>query len=197
MAAAPSPVLLLIDWQKGFEEIAARTPRSSLEAETNARRLLTHWRDKGWPVIHVLHDSVNAGSVFRPGRSGNAPIASLEPEAGEPVLRKSVNSAFIGTDLAARLDRLGRPVVVVTGQSTDHCVTTSVRMGANLGYRMIVAGDATATFDRIDLEGQAIPAETVQRVHLASLNGEFAAVMPTPALLALGPGEIDKALPRG
>ena len=60
------PVLLLIDLQKGFDEIAARIRRNNLEAETRVLSLITLWREKHWPIIHVRHDSVHATSPFRP-----------------------------------------------------------------------------------------------------------------------------------
>ena len=68
------PVLLLIDYQKGFAQIAARTRRNNIEAEGRAMALLTFWREKRWPVLHVRHDSVEPGSPFRPGTIGNQPL---------------------------------------------------------------------------------------------------------------------------
>ena len=66
----------------------------------------------------------------------------------------------------------------VFGVSTDMCVSTTVRVGANLGYRVIVVGDACDCFDLPDGEGGTIPAETVHRTHLATLGFEFATVVP-------------------
>jgi nicotinamidase-related amidase len=55
---------------------------------------------------------------------------------------------------------------------------------ANLGYRTIVVGDATATFDLVDTDGRAIPAAELHRAHLATLHAEFATVMTTAAVLS-------------
>ncbi|MGF7086706.1 hypothetical protein JOD24_000535 [Kroppenstedtia sanguinis] len=44
--------------------------------------------------------------------------------------------------------------------------------------------DATATFDRKDLDGNRIPAAEVHRIHLASLHGEFTQVTDTASLIA-------------
>lgn len=179
-----APVLVLIDFQKAFEEIAAATPRNNPRAEANAARLLARWRADGRPVLHVRHDSAEPGSRFRPGAPGNAFMDFARPRDGEPVVAKTVNSALIGTDLAARLDALGRPPLVVCGATTDHCVSTTVRMAGNLGHAVTLAGDASFTFDRRAADGTPIAAATVHAVHLASLDGEFARVATTDAVLA-------------
>ena len=178
------PLLLLIDFQKGFDAIAARVHRNNIEAEGRAMALLTFWREKGWPVLHVRHDSQEPQSPFRPGLIGNQPMSFAAEQEGEPVVRKTVNSAFIGTDLAERLDALGRPQVVVAGATTDHCVATTVRMGANLGYVMTLVEDACFTFDREGPNGTVFPADTVHAVHVASLSGEFARIATAAALIA-------------
>ena len=105
------------------------------------------------------------------------------PKNGELVIQKKVNSCFIGTPFEYWLRRMKIDRVIVTGISTDHCVSTSTRMGANLGYDMVVVSDATRAFDRIDPFGKAWPAEDVHRVSLASLSGEFAQVITTDRLI--------------
>src|SRR5690606_28815911 len=132
------PVLLLIDMQKGFDEIAARVHRNNLEAEGRVLSLLTFWRDRGWPVIHGRHDSVRATSPFRPGHIGNEPMTVALDEPGEPVLRKAVNCAFIGTDLGERLEPMGRPGVVEAGGRKGVCVPTTESSGCNRGFWIIL-----------------------------------------------------------
>ena len=178
------PVLLLIDYQKGFDQIAVRARRNNIEAEGRAMALLTFWREKGWPVLHVRHDSEEPQSPFRPGQIGNQPMSFAAEEAGEPVIRKTVNSAFIGTDLAERLDALDRPQVVVAGATTDHGVSTTVRMGADLGYAMTLVEDACFTFDREAPNGTVLPADMMHAVNIASLSGEFARVVTSAGLIA-------------
>ncbi|MEB3029772.1 isochorismatase family protein, partial [Parvimonas micra] len=75
--------------------------------EANGRLLLAAWRRAGWPVILVRHDSVEPDSPLRPDHPGNRFKPGFGPEGDEPVIAKSVNSAFIGTDLEQRLRALG------------------------------------------------------------------------------------------
>jgi nicotinamidase-related amidase len=141
------------------------------------------WRSSGRPIIHVCHDSITAESTLRPEAPGNAFRLGFEPQGGEPVIRKSVNAAFIGTDLDLRLRRMKCDTVVVFGISTDMCVSTSVRVGSNLGYRVILVEDACDCFDMVDGRGTHIPAEEVHRIHVATLRHEFATVLRTDELL--------------
>lgn len=133
-------------------------------------------------MIYVRHDSVLPHSPLRAGQLGNEFKPEAQPLPEEPIFAKTVNSALIGTGLESYLRERDYGTLVVAGLTTDHCVSTTVRMSANLGFAVYVAEDACATFDK-ELGGQSIPAEEVHRVHLASLNREFATVIGTEKLL--------------
>jgi nicotinamidase-related amidase len=175
--------LLLIDVQQGFDE-PSWGPRNNRSAEANIARLLDGYRGRGSPVVHVRHDSTEPGSALRPDRPGNAIKPEAAPRPGEPLFVKSVNSAFIGTGLEDYLRGQGITGLVVVGFITNHCVSTTVRMAANLGFATTVVSDACATFDFRDADGTTIPADTMHRVGLAELRGEFAAVVTTDEALA-------------
>jgi nicotinamidase-related amidase len=172
--------LIPIDVQQAFDLPASSNPAM----EANGLRLLAAWRRAGLPLIHVRHDSVQAGSPFASGRPGNALRPGFEPLGHEPLVTKSVNAAFIGTDLDLRLRRLGVQQLVLFGLTTDMCVSTTARVAANLGYRTIVVGDATACFDLVDAAGRTIPAADLHRAHLATLHAEFATVTTTDSVVA-------------
>src|SRR6476620_12235076 len=106
------------------------------------------------------------------------------PLAGEPVVTKGVNSAFIGTDLEERLHAAGATTVVIAALTTDHCGSTTARMSGNLGFETWVVGDACATFDREGPDGESFPAELIHRTTLASLHDEFADVIATEEALS-------------
>lgn len=179
-------VLLPVDMQRAFDE-ASWPARWNADLDRNGQALLAAWRRVGAPIIHVRHDSVEPASTLRPGTPGNAFRPGFEPLTGEPVVAKSVNSAFIGTDLDLRLRRLDAQAVVVFGISTDMCVSTTVRVGANLGWPMLLAADACDCFDLPDGEGGTIAARTIQAAHVATLGYEFCSVTTTAqAVGALG-----------
>jgi nicotinamidase-related amidase len=170
--------LVPIDVQRGFDH-PQWPKRNNPAMEANGQRLLAAWRAAALPLIHVRHDSIQPGSSLRPDHPGNAFRPGFEPLAGEAVVGKSVNAAFIGTDLDLRLRRLDIRQLVLFGISTDMCVSTTARVAANLGYEVIVVGDACACFE---LEG--IAADEIHRAHLATLNFEFAQVVTTDELVA-------------
>ncbi|HEV7317219.1 MAG TPA: cysteine hydrolase family protein [Ensifer sp.] len=175
-------VLLPIDMQRAFD--SAPWPRRWNDAvDRNGLALLAGWRASGRQIIHVRHDSVMDGSTLAPGAPGNGFRPGFGPEGDEALVTKSVNAAFIGTDLDLRLRRLGVDTVVAFGISTDMCVSTSVRVGANLGYRMILVEDACDCFDQPDGEGGMIAARDIHRAHVATLRAEFAEVTTTAELV--------------
>jgi len=179
----PHPTLLLIDWQRGFRDLGHWGQRNNPGAEANVARLLAHWRKTGAPVVHVRHDSTEARSPLRPGQPGNAFEDFAQPQPGEPVYAKRVNSAFIGTTLERDLRAGGARELVFCGPTTDHCVNTTVRMAANLGFAATIVSDACFAFAKRTPDGRVITAEDVHDTHLASLSGEFAAVHSTDSLI--------------
>lgn len=182
MSIDKEAVLVVIDVQKGFDEpVWGR--RNNPEAEANIARLLEAWRKSNRPIVHVQHCSTSPNSPLRPGQPGNELKDEVAPRDGEPVMQKNVNSAFIGTNLEKYLRENGFDTLVITGLTTNHCVSTTARMAGNLGFETYVVDDATATFDRADHTGRNFPAEEVHAVSLASLHGEFATITTTDELL--------------
>ncbi len=137
------------------------------------------WRDSHRPVIHVQHCSTAPDSLLQPDLPGNAFKPGAMPFSGEPVFQKSVNSAFIGTELESYLRSEQIDRLVVVGLTTDHCVSTCVRMAGNLGFEVILVSDATATFQRQDGDGRNISADDMHRIHLVSLSGKFCQLLST------------------
>ena len=176
-------VLLVVDVQRGFDRYNESLHRNNLDLERNIARLLDAWRRTKRPVIYVQHLSRLKDSPLAPGQRGVEIKDEVGPQPGEPIVRKSVNSAFIGTSLEADLRAAGQSVLVVTGMQTNMCVSTTARMAGNLGFETYVVSDATATFDNTGPDGRVWPAQVLHDVALADLHGEFATVLDTSALL--------------
>ncbi len=183
----PTAALLLIDFQIGFDEPVWGS-RNNPGAEDMAQLLLRHWRIQQWPVFHVQHVSMEQGSPLASGRSGVAIKPELAPKPGEPLIQKNVNSAFIGTDLEARLRSERLTDLVICGLTTPHCVSTTARMAGNLGFATRVVHDAcaavTAGANVSWAEGLATPsAEQIHQAALSHLHGEFAQVVSAQSLM--------------
>ena len=190
MNQSTDAALLVIDVQKGLDD-PGQGARNNPDAEKRIADLLAAWRAAGKPVIHVQHMSTEPQSKLRPGLPGNAIKEEALPIAGEPLFQKNVNSAFIGTDLESYLRAKGIQSLVVVGLTTAHCISTSVRMAANLGFDVTVVADATATHARRAVDGTTYSPELIHNVELAALKDEFATIRNTRELLA----EVDDSLP--
>ena len=167
--------LILIDAQEGFNNTVWGA-RNNIDAEQKMMCLLDLFRKRSLPVVHVQHISTETTSPLRPGQPGVEFMAPLAPQVDEVVFQKRVNSAFIGTDLERHLRSKELQTLVMVGFTSDHCVSTSARMAANLGFNVIIVRDATVTFERQGVDSM-YPADVVHDVSLASLKGEFATVM--------------------
>ncbi|KAI9239987.1 MAG: putative isochorismatase family hydrolase [Podila humilis] len=204
--------LVLIDNQAGFTHPTHwGTSRSNPLFEANLTALLSAFRSaratsqvgSHIEIIHVFHSSTSPTSVLHPKHPEHyiRPLDFAVPASDgiEPVMWKSVNSSFIGTQLEPYLRLKGIRQVFFAGLTTDHCVSTTVRMAANLGVvdlypegpgklnqdgsqeevpvdkgRIVLVADATATWAKSGFD-----AETVHGVSVASLDGEFADVFGT------------------
>ena len=190
MKQSSDPALIVIDVQQGMDN-PRLGKRNNPDAEKRIADLIAAWRATAKPVIHVQHDSVEAQSELRPDRPGNAVKKEAKPIDGEPVFRKNVNSAFIGTDLERFLRERGIDNLVMVGLTTEHCVSTSARMAANLGFNVTIVADATAAFEKNGYDGKHYSADEVHNVELAGLNQEFATIRQSKDILA----EVEGSLP--
>ena len=175
--------LLIIDLQKAIDA-PYWGRRNNPDCERNVAALLERWRATRRPIYHVKHDSTEPQSAYRPGQPGNDFKDEVRPRAGEAVITKRVNSAFIGTGLDTLLKIAGHAPLIVTGVLTHNSVEATVRMGGNLGFAICVVGDACFAVDKRTLDGRTIPAEDVHALSLANMHGEYATVVDTAWVLA-------------
>lgn len=184
MIELSNAILMPIDMQKGFDE-ASWPKRWNDKAEHNGRALLEAWRKASRTIVHVRHDSVEQGSTLSPAHKGNAHREGFVPQGGEKLVTKSVNSAFIGTDIDIHLRRIAAKTIIIFGISTDMCVSTTIRMGANMGWSFVLVEDACDCFELAASDGSIIPARQMHEAHVATLRAEFCKVVTTAELMAL------------
>lgn len=188
-AVPPQPklaesVLIVIDAQEEYR--SGGLPLAGIDtALTRLAALLAAARAAGAAVIHIAHRGA-AGAFFDPAGNGII-MPEVEPLDGEPVLWKPEPSAFTGTDLADRLDELGRRSLVVAGFMTHLCVSSTTREAMERGFSVTVAADATATRPLPDpLGGPDLSAGELQRAALTALSDCFARIAAVEAILAEG-----------
>ncbi|GJE46783.1 cysteine hydrolase family protein [Methylobacterium soli] len=173
-AALAGSALLLIDLQNTYREGIMRLEGVE-PALAEAAALLARAREAGIPVIHVRHDA-GPGSPY----DLTAPIGQISdpvaPRDGEAVITKSYPSAFVGTDLQARLETAGIESLIVAGFMTHMCVNSTARSAFSLGFRPTVVASATATRALPAPDGSVVPAQAVQAASLAALGDLFAAI---------------------
>ena len=171
------PALILIDVQKAFlEEAYWGGNRNNKNAEILCGRILAKWRELELPIFHIRHSSTNSNSKLHKSNIGFEFNVHAKPIKNETIITKEVNSAFIGTDLKEQLDSLKIKSLIIVGLTTNHCVSTTARMAGNYGYETYLISDATATFDRIGINGEKYDSDLIHLTALASLKEEFATI---------------------
>jgi len=96
----------------------------------------------------------------------------LKRQADEKVFQKRYNSMFKETGLKEYLDQQGIEQLVLCGMQTEYCVDTSVKVGFEYGYKLVIPEGAVTTFD-----GEDIPAETLNEFYENIWAGRFADVL--------------------
>jgi nicotinamidase-related amidase len=138
-----------------------------------AAEVLNRARAAGARVVHVAHAGAPGEMFDRTAPRGQI-IAELAPLDGEAVVEKTFPCAFTATSLREELDAGGRRPLVVMGAMTHMCISSTLRVAAELGYVAVLVGDACATRDLPLPGGAVVPAAEIQRANLAALGDRFA-----------------------
>jgi nicotinamidase-related amidase len=182
---AARTALVLVDFQRELVDGGLPLPGAE-DAIRRARTLLRWARDHHITVVHVRQLAARPDApLFRPGSAGVLPVAELVARGSELEISKPMAGAFSRTDLDARLRVYGVDTLVVAGFMTHLAVDSTARDAAVLGYRVVIAGDATATRALPGPGGSTIGADVVQATALAALADRFADIMATDDLVAL------------
>jgi nicotinamidase-related amidase len=194
--------------------------RSTPNLQQNVKSLLAAFRSKSLPIIHIHHldsedDPLSPWNRVR-NPEGVKPQSYVVPLPNEPVLEKYTSSAFGAvlvsskvetelqpTSLQQVLNARGIKALVLVGQSSAHCVSSTARSASDLGYNVVVVADATATYNqevvRFDkdedgegagsevvgdwADGKDWAAETVHGVAMAEIDGNFGHVVRAGSVL--------------
>lgn len=81
------------------------------------------------------------GRILMRGEPGWQIIPELAPVDGEPVIDKTANGAFYGTDLDAVLRAQGVENIAFAGNTIDVCVHTTLREATDRGFECLLLSD--------------------------------------------------------
>lgn len=178
--------LLLIDFQKDYFPGGKYPLVDPLEAAQKAYMLLQCFREHrshGGRHVHIQHISERPDArYFIAGDRGADIHDSVAHFEGEPIVYKHEKNAFLHTDLLELLRGWEIERVVIAGMATHMCVDATARAAYDLGFQIIIAGDACATRD-LKFGDTLIPADLVQKSFLAALQA-YGRVMKAEEILA-------------
>lgn len=154
--------LLIIDVQNDYFQGGKMALPGAEQAAANIRKVLTEFREKKLPVIHIQHVSVREGSTFfLPGTTGVEIQQTVQPAEGETVIIKNFPNSFRETELLQHLQEQGISHLVITGMMTFMCVDATTRAAKDLGFECTLVHDCTAA-PSAEFAGVSCSAEQVR-----------------------------------
>jgi streptothricin hydrolase len=162
--ARPVEALLIVDVQSAFVAGAAAVPAAAGLLE-QVRGLTVRARADGALVVYLQNDGAG-GAADEPGQPGWELYLPIQAGPREVVIRKTTDDGFSGTPLAGLLAAFEVRSLAVCGVMSEMCVSATARTALALGFRVIMAHDAHATYDIPPAPGISglVPAAVVSRV---------------------------------
>lgn len=175
--------LILVDIQNDYFQGGSHELINPEQAAMQAGKILTLFREKGWPIFHVHHISTHENAdFFLPDTEGSDFYRQVYPRMGEEIIIKHKPDSFLETNLKETLEERGVDSLVICGMMTHMCIDTTVRSAVYQGYPVTLIDDACATED-LEWEGNTVSAETVHYAYMAALNGTFARIQKAENLI--------------
>jgi nicotinamidase-related amidase len=171
--------LLIIDIQNDYFDKGTNPLTGSDKASENARLILDRFRKENLSVIHIQHIATRpSATFFLPETKGAEIHENVKPVGTEKLIIKHTPNSFQGTELLDYLKSKNITDLVICGMMTHMCVDATVRAAKDFGFNIILIGDACATKD-LEINGQTVKAEEVQKSFLAALNNYYASIKTT------------------
>lgn len=180
----PRRALVVIDVQNEYESGGLRIQYPPVaDSLRNIGRAMDAAHVAGVPVIVAQQSSPADAPLFATGSRG----WELHPlVAGRPrqhYLRKTLPSAFAGTDLGDWLREHGVDTLAVVGYMTHNCNDTTIKHAFDAGLQVEFLMDASGSVPYANRAGSAT-AEEIHRVFAVVEQSRYAAVMTTDEWIA-------------
>ena len=170
--------LLIIDVQNDYFPGGTCELYNVYEAENRIKLLIKESHALGRPIIYIQHINPPNDTFFLEGTFGCEISERIKPQPDDKVIIKYYPNSFLETELDSYLKEYDIKKLIVCGMMTHMCVDTTVRAAMDYGYDVDLVADACATMD-LEIDGEIIPAQTVQKTFIASLEGVFANIIRT------------------
>lgn len=180
----PRRALIVIDVQN---EYATGGLRIQYPPVADSLRNIGHAMDAAHaasiPVIVAQQSSAVDAPLFATGSSGWELHAVVAGRPNDHYLRKTLPSAFAGTDLGDWLRRHSIDTLAVVGYMTHNCNDTTIKHAFDTGLAVEFLMDASGSVPYANRAGSAT-AEEIHRVFAVVEQSRFAAVMTTDEWIA-------------
>ena len=178
--------LIVLDVQKAIDDPKWDSKNNPGYADVIAT-LLAEFRAANLPVIHIRHEEANPASTFYARGPGQPFKDEALPLDGETVITKTVNCAFIGTDLEAYLREQGIKRLIFTGVVIHNSMDVSIRAAHCYGFEVFLPTDATSAIDVTDARGRLFDAQTVFDLYATVLASEYCTLTTSAEVIAALP----------
>ena len=176
--------LLLVDIQNDYFPGGKMELEGSPEASEKANRILSLFRLRNMPLVHIQHISARPdASFFISGTEGVEIHVNVKPVSGELVIKKHYPNSFRDTSLLEHLRRNNIDHVAITGMMTHMCIDATTRAAFDHGFQCTVLHDACATRD-LTFGSEIVPARQVHAAFLAALGAVYAKIVSTDEFIA-------------
>ncbi|KAF7595583.1 hypothetical protein BBP40_005618 [Aspergillus hancockii] len=180
-ASTQDSTLIIIDAQNEYASGHLKVERVTQSRKVIAD-LLARYRQSGagTNIVHVIHEVPQGAPVFTPGTALADEFEELKPQSGEKVVTKHFPSSFAQTDLHEYLSGLGNvgKKIVLVGYMAHVCISTTARAGSELGYDVIIVGDAVG-----DRNIPGVDADQLVSVALSELADAFGTVVSSAEIM--------------